>query len=195
MVKADSPYNTLEDLIKVAKERKLKVGHNGVGAIWHLASVLFAKEIGADFQYISYPSGGNQMLTALAVGEIDFCVVGPPESKPFIDTGKIRALVVLNDAKCPILPDAPISSEVGLKLTFPVWRGIFTTAGLDEEALETLDNAVKETVESEYFKHFANTNGFPIKYRDHKEFSEFITQEIDKYDKLMKEILSGEVDS
>ena len=95
-------------------------------------------------------------------------------------------MVVLNDVKHPVISDAPTSKEVGLKLTFPVWRGIFTTAGLDEEALEKLDKAVQATVESKEFKNFAENNGFPIKYRNHKEFSEFIKQEMLTYDLLVK---------
>lgn len=188
MVRADSPYKTLDEFVKAAGSSKLKVGHNGVGGIWHLSAVLFSKEIGADFQYIAYTSGGNQMLTALVAGEVDFCVIGPPESKPLVDAGKIRALVVLNDEKHPVIPNTPTSKEAGLKLTFPVWRGIFTTKGADESVLETLNKTIKSTVESEDFKAFARNSGFPIKYRNYKEFTEFIVSERTKYDKLMNEI-------
>ena len=38
-VRADSPYQTLDDLLKASKEKDLQAGNSGVGAIWHLANV------------------------------------------------------------------------------------------------------------------------------------------------------------
>lgn len=184
MVNAKSPYNNLDDLIKAAKDGKLKVGHTGVGSLWHLAAITFADAIDADFQYIAYTSGGTQMLTALAAGEVDLLLIGPPESKALIDAEQVKALAVGSDVRHSLLPDVPTAIETGVSYNFPVWRGVFTTAGVDEEVLQMLSDSIKTTVESEEFIKFANNNGFPIKFRGQEEFTEFFNDEKVKYKEM-----------
>ncbi len=188
IVKADAPWKTLDEFIKYAQANKLKVAHNGNGALWHLSALQLAKAIKADFNYIAYPSGGAQMLTALASGEVDLCVISPSESKALIDSGRLRVLAVMSDTRHAVVPNVPTCKELGLDQTFPVWRGIFTTAGTPKETLALLEKAIKTATESPEFTTLAKNNGFPIKFRGVNEFSAFVKDETEKYKKLMADI-------
>lgn len=187
-VNADSPYTTIQEFIDAAKEGQLKVGHNGVGALWNLAAIQLAKAADVDFQYIAYTSGGSQMLTALAAGEVDMCIVNPAEGKAMVEAGKVKPIACMGDTRIDIFPDVPTLKESGIELTFPVWRGVFTKKGVSEEILNEMDKAFAAVIESPEFVEYCQTSGLPIKYRDHKEFEEFVNSEIEIYDAIMKEI-------
>jgi len=188
LVKGDAPYKTIQDFVEAAKKTKLKVAHNGSGSLWHLAAVMFAKAAKVDFQYVVYSGGGTPMMTALAAGEVDMVIVNPAESKPLIDAGKIKPLAVMSEGKHPMLSQVPTCKEAGIPVTFPVWRGIFTTKGTPEEFLSIMEKAVKAGTEGEEFKKLVQTTGLEIKYRDHKEFTKFFEEQKALTAQLMKEI-------
>lgn len=185
-VKADSPYKTVQDLFDAMKKGQLKMAHNGKGALWHLAGIRVSALVGADTQYVAYKSGGTQMLTALAAGEIDWAIENVAGGKAMVDSGLIRPLATLGEERV-VAYDVPTLKELGYDLVFPVWRGVFTTKGVDEATLGEIDKAFRAVVESDDFKKFCETNSFPIKYRDHNEFQKFYEEEIKVYEELLKD--------
>jgi tripartite-type tricarboxylate transporter receptor subunit TctC len=186
-VKADAPFRSVDDVVKAMKASNMKMGHNGVGALWHLASMQLANALGVNFRYIAYPSGGTQMLTALAAGEIDFCIVNAAEGKAMVDSGLVRPIASLGEQRLDVYP-IPTMVESGHDFVFPVWRGVFTKKGVSDEVLAELDKAFKAATESPEFVDYATKNGLPIRYRDHKEFTEFVEKEIVIYADLMKSL-------
>ncbi|GAE07073.1 tricarboxylate transport protein TctC [Paenibacillus sp. JCM 10914] len=65
-VKADAPWNTVEEFIEATKEKRLKVGNSGTGAIWHMAAAAFENETGAQFNHVPF-EGAAPAVTALWV--------------------------------------------------------------------------------------------------------------------------------
>ncbi len=188
LVGGTAPYATVHDFVAAAKTKRLKIAHNGVGALWHLAAVMFAKAAGINLHYIAYPAGGAAMLTALAAGEVDAAIVNPAESQGLLQGGRIRALAVMSDYKIPSLPDVPTCIESGIKVTYPVWRGIFTTKGVSDANLALLDRAVRQGMEGEQFQTLVKTSGLIAKYRSHGEFTKFFDEQKRLTAELMKEI-------
>lgn len=188
VVRSDAPFKTFEEFVKYAKGTKMKVANNGNGALWHLSAIQLSQALKVEFNYIPYPSGGNQMLAALAAGEVELCVISPSESKAMIDSGRLKVLAVMSDKRHTVVPNVPTMKELGIDSSFPVWRGVFTTAGTSKETLDVLEKALKVAVESDEFKTYAKNNGFPILFRGHVEFSKFIATEKVKYAKMMTEL-------
>lgn len=191
-VRADSKWNNLKDLISYIKsdKQKLRIASNGIGGVWHLAGVIFARSLNADFHYVSYPTGSYPMLMALLTGEVDISINGPSEARAFQKDGQIKALAVISDKRYPTIPDVPTCKEQGLDLEFPVWRGLFTTAGTSEEVLKQLSDAVKEATQSEEFVKYSKI-GMPAAFRDYKEFDRFVKSEKEKYDRIMSGIIES----
>ena len=104
-----------------------------------------------------------------------------------VESGLVRPLASLGSERLDVF-DVPTMVEVGVDLVFPVWRGVFTKAGASEEVLNQIDEIFKSAVESPEFVEYAKNNGLPVKYRAHKEFSEFVDNEIKKYAELMKNL-------
>jgi len=190
-VRADSPWNSINDLIdhlKTSKE-KLKTGNTGLGGVWHLPQIKFNKAIGVDnMKYVAYPSGSTAMLTALVAGEIDLVTCGP-EGRSFVESGKVKPLAVIYPTRYPSFPDVPTVKEAaGLDIEHKVWRGFFTTAGTDEATLKILSDACKKAVESEEFKKYAAV-GMLASYKDYKEFAQVVENERKELEVIMPEIM------
>ncbi len=190
IVRQDAPFDTLADFIADAKRRgdKIRVAHNGVGSLWHLAAIRFAQAAGIDFRYCAYTTGGRQMLGALIDGEVEVCIISPSESKPFIDAKKVKVLAVMSDKRHTVVPNVPTCQEAGVDTVFKVWRGVFTTAGISDERLHDLEAAVQKAVGTVEFQAFARNNGLPVRFRPHDEFKHFIYEQREIYGKLFGDI-------
>lgn len=173
-------WGTMEEFAEAAKADTLLVATNGTTALWGIAASKLAEAMGVEFEYIAYDSGAP-MLTALAAGEVDMCIVNPAEAASLVAAGKIAPLAVMSDARLDSYPDTPTCQEAGIDVTYAVWRGVFTKAGVSEEILNILDKAFAKAVESPDFTEYANNASIPIRYRDHKEFTQFINDEIAFY--------------
>jgi tripartite-type tricarboxylate transporter receptor subunit TctC len=186
LVKADAPYKIIGDLVAAGKNTRLKISHNGEGTLWHLAAVTLSQAAKIEFQYVAYSGGGPPMLKALAAGEVDIVIVNHAESKSLIDAGRIKPLAVMSEARSPSLPDLSTCIEAGFTLTYPIWRGVFTTKGVSEEILNILEKAVKAGMEGSEFNTLVKNAGLVKKFKGHKDFTKFFQEQVELTAKLMK---------
>ena len=178
-------WATMEEFAEAAKAGDLLVATNGPTALWGMAASKLADAMGVEFEYIAYDSGAP-MLTALAAGEVDMCIVNPAEASSLVAAGKIVPLAVMSDARLEAYADTPTCIECGFDVTYAVWRGIFTKAGVSEEILDILDEAFEKAItESPEFTEYATNASIPVRYRNHEEFTQFIKDEIAFYEKQL----------
>jgi tripartite-type tricarboxylate transporter receptor subunit TctC len=170
-VRADSPWADFYALVDDLKSPggKFKIADNGVGNLWHIAGQLLSRAIGIEFEYVSYPISSRQMLNSLVNGGVDISINGPAESRALLQDKTIRALAIMSDQRLQSMPNVPTCKELGYDVSFPIWRGVFTTAGTDEKKLRTLSDAIKYALETDEFISFSE-NGQPIKFRGYKDF-------------------------
>jgi putative tricarboxylic transport membrane protein len=186
LVNANAPYTSIDEFLSAAKSTRVKVAHNGIGTLWHLAAVTLADAADLDFQYVAYSGGGPPMLTALAAGEVDLVIVNHAESKSLIDAGRIKPIAVMSEGTHASLPKVPTCIEAGIDVTYPIWRGVFTTKGTSEEVLNILDKAVRAAMDGEQFNTLVKNSGLQKKYKDHVEFTKFFNEQVEKTARFMK---------
>jgi len=190
-VPANAPYDTLEEFIEYCRQNpgKVKAGNSGNGSIWHIASVLFANAFELDIKMIPYDQGGSQQTVACAAGEVDVIFNSPSEQQSLVDAGSLKQLAVLSDNRHPTIPDVPTVKEVtGVDLTFPVWRGVFTTAGVSADKLQILSDAIEYAMTTDVLVQFMESSGTLPKFKDIKEFSEFVKNEDEVYKNVLDEL-------
>lgn len=159
LVKADSQFNTLEDLVKYGKENPggLKASTNGAKASNHIGAQLFAKS--ADFTYEAIPYGGTaDQLLALRQGEVDFSVAKEADFASF--PGEIKVLGVFSQKRVENYPDVPTLGESGF---YDKWYGsarcIVAPAGTPQEVIDFYADAFKKTMEDpEYIEAATKAN-------------------------------------
>jgi len=132
LVRADSPFKTLADLIAAARERpgQITFGHAGNGTSPHLAGELLKYMAKIDITPIPY-KGGAPALTDLIGGHIPMTFNNIPESIAQVTANTVRPLGVTTAIRSPVLPNVPTIAESGLPgFDTGVWWGLLGPAGL-----------------------------------------------------------------
>lgn len=178
VVRADSPYKTLKDLVEAAKAKPgtINYGSSGVYGTLHVAMEIFADAAGIKLFHIPY-QGGGPAVAALLGGQIDALASGPSAAIGQIKGGKMRALAVWGDKRLASLPDVPSMKELGYDATFYIWSGLFAPAATPSPILMTLRDAVRRTAEDPEFKEAMAKVETPIAYLDAPEFKTFLDKD------------------
>lgn len=149
MVRADTPYKTLADLIDFAKKNpgKLNYASVGLGSTQHLLAELFQKEAGIKMTHIPY-KGSSPALTDMLGGTIDVMFDYPILMQPQMNAGKLRALAVSSQKRLTNLPDVKTIAEQGYPGTvFTAWATIVLPAGTPQPIVDKLAGAFGKSLE------------------------------------------------
>jgi tripartite-type tricarboxylate transporter receptor subunit TctC len=116
VTRADLPVNSVDELIRYAKQNPGKVTYGSVGAggVNHLSMSWFASQNGLDMVHVPY-KGLVQALQDMLSGRIDtmFAVVGG--ALPHLKAGKLKALAVAGRVRTGVIPEVPTFAEIGYK--------------------------------------------------------------------------------
>lgn len=189
-VSADSPFDSIEDLIDYAKDNpgKLKVGGSGFGAIWHLAAEEFAEENDIDIEFISF-DGAAPSVTSLLGGHIDVVTVSPGEILPQVESGDLKTLAIMDEGRSKSMDDVPTLEESDVNnVEVGAWRGITAPKDTPKEIVKELEEAFINAAESEEFEQFMNENGMGIDIKDSKDFGEQMDETSDLFKPLIKKL-------
>jgi tripartite-type tricarboxylate transporter receptor subunit TctC len=139
LVKADSPFKTIGDVIAAAKAKpgSLAFGEAGNGTSTHLAGELFKKLANIDMEAISY-KGGLPAINDLLGGQIPLSFNNGPESVGQLKAGTVRALGVTSAKRAAFAPDVPSIGETVPGYDSEVWWGLLGPAGLPPELVTKL---------------------------------------------------------
>lgn len=139
LVRADSPYKTLADVIAAAKAKpgSLSFGHAGTGTSQHLAGTLLKSMAGMDIAAIPY-KGGAPAINDLLGGQIPMSFNNGPEAVGQLEAGTVRALAVTTAKRAAFLPDVPSIAETVPGYDTEVWWGLLGPRGMPPELVEKL---------------------------------------------------------
>jgi putative tricarboxylic transport membrane protein len=149
-VPANSPFKTIQDFIKAAKEKpgQLTVGGTSTNAEDHIFTHMMEKEIGIDVKYVPFNSGG-EVTAALLGGHVDAAVENPNEIQAQIEGGKAKNLAVAAEKRLKDAPDIPTFKELGFNVLWDQMRGVVGPAGMSKEALKWWEDSLRKVTETE----------------------------------------------
>lgn len=141
LVRADSPFLTLSDVIAQARAKpgSLTFGHAGNGTSTHLAGELLKRLAGIDLEAISY-KGGAPAINDLLGGQIQISFNNGPEASGQLEAGSLRALAVTTASRSAFLPNVPAIAETVPGYDTEVWWGLLGPAGMSPELVAKLSH-------------------------------------------------------
>jgi tripartite-type tricarboxylate transporter receptor subunit TctC len=149
---ASAPVSTLAELIDYAKKNpgKLSYGSSGIGTGQHLAMEMVKNLAGLDIVHVPYKGGGPAMTAALT-GENPLATGIYATAAPYVASGKIKLLAVLDDHRFRIVQNVPAVSELvpGFE-AIPGGAGYLGPAGLPQSIVRRLhDEILKQLTDPE----------------------------------------------
>ena len=147
VVKADSPFKTIKDLVAYAKANpgKFSYGSTGNGTTPHLAVEEFASKAGIDLQHVPF-KGSSDGLQALMGGHI-MAHSDATGWAPHVESGALRLLATYGSKRTKRWPQVPTLNELGYDTVSDSPFGIAGPKGMDPALVRKLHDAFKKTLE------------------------------------------------
>jgi len=165
-VKADSPYKDMKDFIEAAKKspNQLRQSGGSVTGRDNLMRLLIQKATGAQWTYISFPSGGERLANLLG-GHVHMMVIEPQEAGEQIRAGNLRVIAALTEKRLPSLPNVPTIKEQGIDVTIiPQARGLVAPPGVPKEVVQYWEGVLDRFSKSASWKQYVEQNQFEDAY-------------------------------
>jgi len=193
VVKSDSPYKTLDDLIKAAKEKPNTITYSSSGNFGpiHLSVEMLAFQAGVKFSQIPF-GGGGPSLVALLGGQVDFTTAAPPTASAQIAAGKVRALAVSSSKRLAAYPEIPTYRDLGYNAEYYIWAGVYAPSNTPPSVILKIRETLKKAVGSPQYMMAMEKQGVLTDYRDAPEFKKFANEDGQRMLKVIRSI--GKID-
>lgn len=144
VVRADSPWKTVEDLFAAGKAspEKHTYGTSGIGGSGHLMMIEIEQKVGSKFTHIPY-KGGAEWMQALLAGQIDF-LADASQWGPFVDDGRCRILAMVTETRLAKYPNVPTLRERGIDAIGQSPYGLVGPKDLPPAIVQSLYDAFNE---------------------------------------------------
>lgn len=194
VVKPDSPYKNMKDLIATIKANPTKLNYStaGAGTTQHLAVEVLLRDVGLPSSaatMIPYKSAG-QATTALLSGEVDFLCNNLTTIAGQIKGNAMRPLVTSTATRLKDFPNIPTAKEEGMGSLEKVmgWSGLYGPPGLPPEVVEKWQTILKEVAKNPAWLSGNDTVGAIPAIRSQAETEAFAREQYDLYSKLGTEL-------
>jgi putative tricarboxylic transport membrane protein len=190
VVPADSPYQTMDELVEAWEQDPQGIPWTGGGSFDQLVMTEIALAAGISPAQTTYiPSdGGGEAIQALLNGTAQASAGGIADIYPQVESGRLRVLGVAAEERLPGLEDIPTLREQGYDVTLTNWRALFAPPSATEEEVDQLQELVAEAVATPEWKATVERNYWRESPMQDEEFDRFITDETERITDLFEEM-------
>jgi len=175
-VRADSPWNSLKDLVEAAKTETVTFGGAFAGSTDNMMFSLLADKAGFELTYVPFESGG-EAATALVGGTVDAISASPQEVGALVDAKKIKFLATPSAQRVPDFPDLPTFKDEGFDVTLEQWRGFVYHKDVPDEIVQCMDNVLQQAAQDPSFQTYMEEAGLANGYLPGDEFYALLEKE------------------
>lgn len=188
VVPAQSPYKTVADFVKAAKERSgpTNFGTFGAGTPGHFGAELFATQGGFKIEPVHYRSTGDA-ITGIVGGDVQGAFVTTALGSAQVKGGRLRALATTASARSTLLPDVPTFAEAGLpRVDFSSWLAFFLPAGTPPAIAQTLNRAIVASVRDPEVAGKLTEAGFRVIGSSQADMDRMVRSELQRWGVIVK---------
>ncbi|MAZ20253.1 tripartite tricarboxylate transporter substrate binding protein [Roseovarius sp.] len=166
VVAADSPMNSMDDVVAYAKENPGKLTFSGAGLFvgHHIAALQLEKASGVKMAYIPTKGGGAAAMKAVIAGEVMGGVNNLSDAYRAEQAGNIKILGVFDLERSSFLPDVPTLKEQGYDIDDASvnFRGVMVPKGTPQEVIDVLAAKVPEMFRNDAVAKKMEAGGSPM---------------------------------
>ena len=194
VVAADSPFQTLNDMVDAIKADPGSVafaGGSATGGFDHLKVLMVLQRAGfTDITKVKYigVDGGADAITQTVGGFTQGMTGDMSEVVGFLKSGEVRALAVLTDERVPGFEDIPTAKEQGLDVVAVNWRGLYVPKGVSDDTFNMWAGRLQQVADSAEWKEAMAANGLAPFTKVGADFQKYVDQVVGEIRTLSKEI-------
>ncbi len=182
VVRADSPWQDAERFIAAIRQQRTRTGGYFLGGINHLLALAIGAETGAEIDFVVTPSE-PAVWDALIAGEIDWgCGVGA-ELLPHLESGTLRAIAALDEQRHEPFLDLPSLTELGVPITFSMWRGLMGPPSLTDAQQAEWHALIRRVVQTVAWASYLRRNGQVSAFLPGQGFKTFLEEQWNWYER------------
>ncbi len=189
LASASAPYNSLTELIQMARAKPgtFSYGSVGAGTPGHLSAVALTMGTKLDMTHIPY-KGVGPLLTDLMTDRIQLFFSSASAAMPHIKGGKLKALAVTSPQRMKSLPQVPTVAEAALPgFSYSLWGGLFAPADTPSAIVQSLNREVNAIMASTEILNRFVAEDLAVPKNTVAEFAEFVRTEATKFEKVVKD--------
>lgn len=182
VVPADSPYETLGDMMAEVKANPgtVTVAGAGSGNVNNTFPILLGKTVDSSFKYTAF-DGGTRVMTEVLGGHSDAAIIKPNYLIEFVAEGEssLRMLAVFTKERLGVFPDVPTVIEAGYDVySFgDIGMGSFLISASEDnipEVTAAIGELMRNALLTDEFQAYCEKNGFSSKPRVGQEAKAYI---------------------
>jgi tripartite-type tricarboxylate transporter receptor subunit TctC len=187
VVSANSPYKSVDDLVKAAKTKPLSYASVGNGSSSHIIGDFISRKFALDAVHVPY-KGGTPAITDLMGGQVDFYAATYGTVANLAKEGRVRILAVSDDERDPRMPGVPTFREAGLpSLGLDTTIGLYGPAGLPRAVVTQWSDAIGRMARMPDVENTLGSAGFDVWYMPAGEMEAYHRAEVPRLGKIIKE--------
>ena len=189
MVRNDSPYKSVKDIVAAAKAEpgKLSYASGGIGGTHHLSGALFEHAAGIDMIHAPYKSG-SAGATDLMGGQVQMMFEQMYAAMPSIKGGKLRALAITSKARSPLAPEIPTMAEQGYpEVEVLNWQGLVGPKGMPPELVRQLNSVLNKALQEPDLRDKILSQGNEVGGGTPEQFAALIKTETPRWAKVVRD--------
>jgi tripartite-type tricarboxylate transporter receptor subunit TctC len=149
-VRTDSPIKTFAQLLEMEKKNPggLNYASPGMGTPPYIAMEVLKAKTGMKTVHVTFPGAAPQMQAVLG-GQVEIGILGLGGPYVHLQSGQLRALLIMDDKRWTELPDVPTAAEMGIDLPRTVWKNnqaLYAPAGTPADVIDTVSRLASEAM-------------------------------------------------
>jgi tripartite-type tricarboxylate transporter receptor subunit TctC len=190
VAKKEAPFNSIEELIKVAKGNppgKLKYGASGTGTGTDLVPVVLGIKAGVKFTSVPF-TGSGPTVSAVVGGHVDFGSVPIGAAASLVEAGDLKALAISSAERFPSAKEIPTFRELGYDITLDSLKGLAAPAGTPKDRIAILHDKFKKCLDDKQMKKLMSSMMLDIMYEGPDQYRATVERLIKDYGEILKKI-------
>jgi tripartite-type tricarboxylate transporter receptor subunit TctC len=188
VVRADSPYKTVKDIVAAAaaKPDALTYASQGNGTSAHLAGEMFTNLARIKVTHVPY-KGVAGALTDLMGGRVDMMFATSSAVASLVEGGKLRPIAVTSSERSSAFKALPTVAETVPGYLVESWYGLYVPAGTSPDVITKLNAAANTAARSADFRRKLEHEGLLVTAGTPEELDAYVRGEEGRWRKVVKE--------
>ena len=189
-VNPNVPVKSVQEFIAYARANpdKLNYASSGSGTITHLASALFASQMGLRMQHIPY-KGSAPALADVVAGQVQMMIDTISTVAPYAKDNRLRALAIAIPRRSALLPDVPTLEQAANLPGFEMsaWQGIVVPAATSADIVARLNTEVNKALQSPDLRARLAASGSEPLGGTSEQYAAYIRSELGRWAKVVRD--------